>query len=112
MFLNVASLGEDSLVSGANSVVVERGEVVCAGGCADYTQSSASRVVDLNGGSLAPGLITFGAPLGLEEISAEKSTNDGKAPDAMNKVVPELLGGDGFVAHAADGLTFGGRDSL
>ncbi|KAH7106018.1 hypothetical protein BKA62DRAFT_348569 [Auriculariales sp. MPI-PUGE-AT-0066] len=109
-FVNVGSVSGTSLNGDSNTVVVDGGRILCAGSCA--MSANATRTIDLRGGALAHGLVSFGAPLGLEEISAEASTNDGSAPDALSNAIPELLGGDGFVAQAADGLTFGGRDVL
>jgi hypothetical protein len=66
----------------------------------------------LKGGVLAPGLTSFGAHLGLVEIRAEASTNDGAIYDAYAGAVPEVVGGDEGVIRAIDGLSFGGRDTL
>ncbi|KAH7339931.1 hypothetical protein B0J17DRAFT_570590 [Rhizoctonia solani] len=95
-------------------VVVSGGRITCTGPAsrcsASYTQA---KVVDLAHGSLSPGLISFGAPLGLEEISAESSTNDGPVPDPLSENgVPGIAGGDELVVRAADGLSFAGRDTL
>ncbi|KAI0746214.1 carbohydrate esterase family 9 protein [Daedaleopsis nitida] len=68
--------------------------------------------VDLHGGSIAPGLTTFGAPLGLEEIQAEPSTRDGVAPDVLTTAVPGVAGGSGALVRAFDGLQFGTRHAL
>ena len=65
----------ESLEDGS-SVVVRNGEVACVGKC-ETEQGLDFEVVDLKGGSLAPGLITVGSPLGLKEIDQEKSTSDG-----------------------------------
>jgi hypothetical protein len=68
-------------------------------------------VVDLQGGSLAPGLTTFGTPIGLGEIRQEASTNDGPVP-SMGGEVPEMVGGHEAVIRAVDGVRFEGRNML
>ncbi|OJT07354.1 hypothetical protein TRAPUB_1790 [Trametes pubescens] len=68
--------------------------------------------VDLEGGSLAPGLTTFGSPLGLEEIMGEVSTKDGYVLDPLQDRVPKVVGGNGALIHAIDGLQFGTRHAL
>ncbi|CAE6420173.1 unnamed protein product [Rhizoctonia solani] len=95
-------------------VVVSGGRVTCTGSTSRCSTSLANaKVVDLAHGSLSPGLISFGAPLGLEEIAAESSTNDGRVPDPLSgKGVPEIAGGDELVVRAVDGLSFAGRDTL
>ena len=69
-------------------------------------------VMDLEGGSLAPGLTTFGSLLGLVEIQMEKSTNDGVVFDPLTGRVPSIVGGDEAVIRAVDGLQFDGRNTL
>jgi hypothetical protein len=49
---------------------------VCGGGDVDG-------FVDLEGGSLAPGLTRYGSPSGLSEILNEPSTNDGAVVDPL-----------------------------
>jgi hypothetical protein len=61
---------------------------------------------------IAPGLLSYGAPLGLEEINAEASTGDGVAPAPLVDSVPSLIGGDKYLARAIDGLIFETRDAL
>jgi hypothetical protein len=63
------------------------------------------------GGSISPGLVSFGSPLGLEHIAAESSTNDGIIPDPLIKAVPRVFGPNPIV-HAVDGLQLASRDSL
>ncbi|KAG9086281.1 hypothetical protein FRC06_003164, partial [Ceratobasidium sp. 370] len=99
-------------------VVVANGRIKCVGSSSRCTTpsllaSETTRVVDLAHGTLSPGLISYGAPLGLEEIQAEASTNDGRVPDPFAKGgVPNVAGGDGLVVSAVDGLSFAGRDTL
>ncbi|KAL5631170.1 hypothetical protein ACGC1H_006866 [Rhizoctonia solani] len=95
-------------------VVVSGGRITCAGPDSRCLNSlTNARVVDLAHGSLYPGLVSFGAPLGLEEISAESSTNDGPVPDPLSaQGVPKIAGDDDLVVKAVDGLSFAGRDTL
>jgi imidazolonepropionase-like amidohydrolase len=89
------------------TVVVENGKITCAGK-ACVTTASEYETIDLKGGSLAPGLISFGSELGLTEITAEPTTRTGDPPSVLddNKILSGLL------VHAADGAQFGGKDEL
>lgn len=95
-------------------VVAENGKVTCAGTrlTCNVNHLVGYESVDLEGGSLAPGLVSFGAPLGLEEIAGESSTNDGTVYSPLKETVPTILGGDGSVIRAVDGLEFSTRDAL
>ncbi|GLB37488.1 putative carbohydrate esterase family 9 protein [Lyophyllum shimeji] len=97
---------------GGKTVVVENGNVVCAGDCVEAMISPDARRIDLEGGSISPALITFGSSLGLTEIQQEASTNDGDVADPLTGKVPAIVGGDGSVIRAADGIHFAGRDAL
>ncbi|KAG8958226.1 hypothetical protein FRC03_009340 [Tulasnella sp. 419] len=66
------------------------------------------KVIDLEGGSLAPGLTSFGGYLGVMEIEQEPSTNDGVVYSPFSPQFSVL----GDVARAADGLSFEGRSML
>ncbi|BEJ10967.1 hypothetical protein CspHIS471_0103890 [Cutaneotrichosporon sp. HIS471] len=114
---NIVFQGVKNLyLSGVNSqgegeprtVVVENGKITCAGKGCVTASSDGYETIDLKGGSLAPGLISYGSPLGLEEISAEETTHTGAAPSILddNKILSGLL------VHAADGAQFGGKDEL
>jgi hypothetical protein len=97
-------------------VIVRNGSVVCHGQCLT-TSAFASLVhdadlIDLRGGSISPGLTTFGSPLGLVEIDAEPSTNDGVILDPLSYRIPSLLGPSSTLIRAVDGLQFGGRNTL
>ncbi|KAF5380447.1 hypothetical protein D9615_004475 [Tricholomella constricta] len=96
----------------AGIVVVEHGAVTCAGDCSEATIASGFRRIDLDGGSISPGLVSFGSSLGLTEIQMEASTNDGKVFDPLTEKVPSIVGGDGSVIQAVDGIQFAGRDTL
>jgi len=111
-------------VSAIGTVVVEGGKIVCAGEC-DTTQGVDFEVIDLNGGSVAPGLISAGSELGLRDIVQEKSTSDGVrstimpfnthqanlqvAYDPLSESSEYL---DGLLVHGVDGASFGGKNQL
>lgn len=95
-------------------VVVEGGRIACASSgtsCGSFTNNEA-RYLDLQGGSISPGLLSFGSPLGLEEIMAEASTADGYVLDPLLADIPDIIGGERAVIHAVDGLQFTTRDAL
>jgi len=107
-----SALGDETGV-----VVVRNGEMTCYGSevaCSldDLTEGDRVRVVDLRGGEISPGLLTYGSPLGLQEIEAEPSTGDGSVFDPLAGRVPRLVGGDIPIVRAVDALQFAGRDSL
>jgi hypothetical protein len=95
-------------------VVVDRGQIICSGvkaSCATYlTLADPSEFIDVKAGSLSPGFITYGSPLGLVEIVQEASTNDGVSYDALRGDVPKIL--RGIEDRAVDGLQFGTRNAL
>jgi len=98
-------------------VVVRNGDITCYGTEAtcsldDLAQGERVRVVDLQGGAISPALLTYGSPLGLQEIEAELSTGDGPVFDLLTERVPKLVGGDISIVRAVDALQFAGRDSL
>ncbi|KIY71223.1 carbohydrate esterase family 9 protein [Cylindrobasidium torrendii FP15055 ss-10] len=108
--IQLKSLGED----GDNVVIVRAGRVICEGArttCfTDAILNEEPTVFDLEGGSLSPGLTTFGAPVGLESINQEPSTNDGVVWDALSKGdIPKIAEG---LVRAVDGLQFSTRDAL
>ena len=96
-------------------MVVRSGKVVCSGrnpACFTPSLMEEAQIVDLRGGSISPGLTTFGSPLGLVEIDSEDSTNDGLVFDPLVDRVPSIIGGDAALVRAVDGLQFGGRNAL
>lgn len=99
-------------------VVVKDGKIACSGTSLSCSLSSFvsndadAEIVDLKGGSIAPGLTTFGTPLGLTEIAQELSTQDGFVFDPLTRKVPSILGGDTALVRAVDGLQFDTRDAL
>ncbi|KAJ7154783.1 carbohydrate esterase family 9 protein [Mycena filopes] len=93
-------------------VVVEAGEIVCSGlqaACSEALTRPNVLQIDLQGGSISPGLLTYGSPLGVVHISGERSTNDGPVFDIFGGV-PSLV--EGTVIKAADGLLFASRDAF
>ncbi|OAX43328.1 composite domain of metallo-dependent hydrolase [Rhizopogon vinicolor AM-OR11-026] len=95
-------------------VVVKAGQVICWGAatvCTNHIADEDAEWVDLEGGSISPGLISYGSPLGLEEIQGERSTHDGTVFDPLTGSVPSILAGSELI-QAADGLQFAGRDTL
>ncbi|CDO72361.1 hypothetical protein BN946_scf184977.g58 [Trametes cinnabarina] len=103
----------------AGVVVVRGGKIECMGSAATSACASATeggrentQLINLEGGAIAPGLVTVGSPLGLEEITAEESTVDGYVLDPLAGNVPAIVGGTGMVIRAADGLQFGTRNAL
>ncbi|KAH7888764.1 composite domain of metallo-dependent hydrolase [Phlebopus sp. FC_14] len=96
-------------------VVLNNGEIDCYGSYANCIAPLGSlepfEWADLQGGSISPGLITYGSSLGLDEIQGERSTRDGLVFDPLSDNVPSILSGS-EVIKAVDGLQFAGRDML
>ncbi|KAL0056647.1 hypothetical protein AAF712_016747 [Marasmius tenuissimus] len=105
-----------SETEGRRSVVVQGGKIHCVSGAGlrsvgklgtcsseDLRDRPDVTRVDLDGGSMAPGLSTFGTPLGLRHIVVETSTGDGR-------VNLKVSGQD--LIRTADGLFFQTRDAL
>lgn len=93
--------------------IFRKGRLACYGpmfACSSHLASSRFVYVDLKGGAISPGLISFGAPLGLKEIDQEPSTGDGEVTDPLVKEVSGLV--KGAVVRASDGLQFATRDAL
>jgi len=62
----------------AVSVVVKDSKIECIGTCKDIISTlSDAKTIHLTNGHFAPPATAFGSYLGIEEISAEKVTNDG-----------------------------------
>ena len=96
-------------------VVVEDGRVVCSGtriACASSYTETEYAAVDLAGGSISPGMMTFGSSLGVEEIQSEPSTGNGMLSNALIKNLPTIFGDVGGVVKAMDALQFGTRNAL
>lgn len=96
-------------------VVTRNGSVICSGAQSDClwaTMGFEAHFIDLEGGSISPGLTSFGSPLGLEHINQEDSTNDGEVYDPILEDVPKVLGGETSIVRAVDGLQYESRDAL
>ncbi|KAJ4479028.1 hypothetical protein J3R30DRAFT_3682364 [Lentinula aciculospora] len=94
--------------------IVQNGKLTCIGTsevCSKNFNVN-SRTINLHGGSLAPGLLSYGSPLGLVHITGEESTQDGEVFDSLTGKIPSILGGDSAVIRAVDGLQFTTRDAL
>lgn len=107
------SAGSNGESTDSGSVLVENGRIACAGGMACVAGlASDIPTVDLRGGSISPGLMTYGSPLGLEEIASEPSTGDGEPYDAFTRKIPAVLHDVGNTLRAMDGLIFNTRNAL
>ncbi|KAG1832110.1 hypothetical protein EV424DRAFT_1313531 [Suillus variegatus] len=117
LFVNVSGLymrggGSTGVVhvsEKVGSVGVKDGRVMCVGQCSDFAEGAVD-IVDLEGGTITPGLTSFGTPLGLVEIRLEPSTNDGSVYNLLDEDLPAVLGDK--VVRAQDGLMFGGQNLL
>ena len=99
--------------------VVRGGKLVCVDSPTSACVQSALgedeadlELVDLEGGSISPGLTTVGSPLGLGEIFSEASTQDGTPADSLSSSIPGLAGGSNALIRAVDGLSFSTRHAL
>lgn len=100
--------------AGLGVAIVKAGELICYGPhttCLHYVTSNEVEWSDLDGGSICPALVSYGSPLGLEEIHDEKSTRDGVVLDPLVDRIPGVLNGS-EVIRAVDGLLFATRDAL
>ncbi|KAJ7255306.1 carbohydrate esterase family 9 protein [Mycena rebaudengoi] len=115
VFLKNADLGVSEAFTSASSdgvVVVEKGRIICHGkqvACASAI-SQTERHIDLRGGSIFPGFVSYGSPLGLTHITGEGSTSDGVVFDPLSGPIPDII--DGTIIKAVDGLLFATRDAL
>ena len=115
IFTNVSSLytrsrDEFFVQEHPENVIVHDGELVCLGTCSRYLNDDKHAVIiNLEGGSIAPGLTIYGPSLGLAEIRFEPSTTDGTVFNPLVSDPPVVLG-DSLI-RAIDGLQFGGRDT-
>lgn len=100
--------------AGRGVAIVKAGELLCYGAhaaCVNHITSNEMEWFDLDGGSISLALVSYGSPLGLEEIHGEKSTRDGVVLDPLAHQIPDVLEGD-EVIRAVDGLLFATRDAL
>ena len=93
------------------SVVVQDGRIVCISSGAACATGVDAHHIDLKGGGISPGLISFGSPLGLEEIDGEVTTSDGYVYDPLIGNPPAITGGKQSIIRAADGLQFATRNA-
>lgn len=97
-------------------VVVRNGSVACFGSESSCSATLADgrgydvRIIDLQGGSISPSLVSYGTALGLSEMQGEASTGDGNVFDPL--VVPVSPTAERLLIRAVDGLQFAGRDAL
>ncbi|KAI0819971.1 hypothetical protein BC628DRAFT_1399702 [Trametes gibbosa] len=99
-------------------VIVSAGRVVCYGygtTCSahlSFYSDTKKLSINLQGGAVQPGLVSYGSSLGLAEIAMEPSTGDGVVIDPLDPVQSPLLGTGGHIVRAVDGLQFGTRNAL
>ncbi|KAF9529384.1 carbohydrate esterase family 9 protein [Crepidotus variabilis] len=98
---------------GSGMIVTRNGTIICSDQCANLFDigDANTKVINLDGGSISPGFVSYGSPLGLEHIKLEPSTNDGTIIDPLSRQVPKILG-DFSIIRATDGLQFASRDAL
>lgn len=95
---------EVSLDEAAANVVVQNGLITCIGACEQEilaTQKTDVKNVPLRNGYIAPTLTAFGSSLGLVEIPAESSTQDGANSDETISRAVDGLALDTKNLHAA-----------
>ncbi|KAI0722347.1 composite domain of metallo-dependent hydrolase [Cerioporus squamosus] len=95
---------------GNMNVIVERGRISCVGRVCEGENGDA--VIDLRGGSIVPGMMSFGPSLGIEEIENEPSTGDGARMDSLKADVPKVMGDIAGLVRVSDALQFGTRNAL
>lgn len=91
-------------------VLVEKGAISCIGSCASQIQGADT--INLQGGMISPGLMSYGSSIGLAEIEGELSTTDGHFHDALKRDIPRIMQDVGGLLRAADGLIFQTRNAL
>jgi hypothetical protein len=83
----------------------------CASFAAEHGESARTSYVDLEGGAILPGLVSYGCSLGMDHIMMEPSTVDGSVYGPLEENAPKILG-EGPVIRAVDGLQYQSRNSL
>jgi hypothetical protein len=102
----------------SGTVVLRNGKLACVGDkgwCLqglDKDKDEEKVEIDLQGGAVGPGLMTFGSPLGIEEITQEPSTGDGFLYQPYSGDTPKILHDTAAVVRAVDALQFGTRNAL
>lgn len=87
---------EVSSTNNESAIVIVDGTITCAGACLEEMTTAVDHetpIISLKNGYLTQPFTAFGSSLGLEEISAERDTQDGRVTDAV-------------WARAVDGLLF------
>ena len=82
------------------NVVIKNGSIMCIGECTAEMETTGS-TIHLNNGHISPPLTAFGSFLGLEEIQAEPSTQDGENDGATFSSAVDALSFEGKNLHAA-----------
>ncbi|KAH8825073.1 composite domain of metallo-dependent hydrolase [Flagelloscypha sp. PMI_526] len=98
-----------TLHSSVDGILVRSGRIICVGARCQESAVGNAMIVNLQGGSIFPGLTTFGAPLGMSEIYFAASTNDGVVYDPF---ISGRFSGETTLFKAIDGLSYGGRNEL
>ncbi|KAH8094913.1 hypothetical protein BXZ70DRAFT_946606 [Cristinia sonorae] len=101
-------------------VVLKKGAIACVGKedwCFDFDGATdreqlKKKAIDLHGGAVGPGMMTFGSPLGVEEIDGEASTQDGALYNPFTRNVPNAIGDPAGLVRAVDALQFQTRYAL
>lgn len=102
------------------TVVVFKGRIVCADfpeRCLPPRKDVATQgidIIDADGGSIWPAMMSYGSPIGIEEIQGEPSTANGD-PFLVNIYAtdpPDILESEIPVIRAADALQFQTRNAL
>ncbi|KAL9110513.1 MAG: hypothetical protein Q9227_004871 [Pyrenula ochraceoflavens] len=70
-------------VGGKFNVLVQDGLIKCVGTCGAFVKDTSVKVIDLGNGYIVPPFTAFGSFIGLSEIDAELSTQDGPNPDSV-----------------------------
>lgn len=105
-----------SFASSSGRIVVANGKVLCSGeSCtSSVCHSSSITTIDARGGTVLPGITSYGSNLGLTDIVSESETSDGYTLDPVSSPnailsTPEYLR-SWPTARAVDGLQWGGHD--
>ncbi|KAI0776137.1 composite domain of metallo-dependent hydrolase [Trametes elegans] len=106
----VSSYGLDGDAA-ATHVIVDRGRITCVGPVCEGEGRNAEVVMDLRGGTIAPGMMAFGSALGIEELEGDPSTGYGAQFDPLSEDVPQIVGDVGGLVRIEDALLFGTRDA-
>lgn len=91
------------------NVAVSGGRVTCVGACSEQlrvARDGKSRVVSLQNGYLTAAFTAFGSNLGLVEIDAERTTDNGPSGDVFSRAIDGLaLGGKKLAVALRYGVT-------